>query len=385
VRRLRIPNRFFFYTGGFACDCYNYVAILSEAFFAAYVLRASEFEMGLLGASSAIGYALPCIATGLLSEKIGRRRTLLMATAGQAVVYLLTPRVSTIGLLCLMSFLRSVATSFYWPPLMAWMSETSDTTSLSGIIGGFNVSWALGCVAGLAVSGVMFEYLSPAAPFLAASALAGAMFLFFLSTAPARLAIENHDHGVPPHRVQSFVREGLILNCLGFFVVALVLYMFPKIAGLGMGEAEQSTLHVGRMLAQAVTFLIFAHTRAWHYRRWPVTVSLVAFVFGLILCGLTRSYWIYLIGFVLLGIGTGIGYTLSIYYTLALLRRKGLGSGMQESLIGLGILFGPLYGGTVATLTSPRGSLFAAVLPVLGMWAYVRHQHAKNRSSSDPA
>jgi MFS family permease len=380
LNRLRVHNRLFFYTGGFACDCYNYVAILAEAFFAAYVLGASEFEMGLLGAASAVGYTLPCIATGLLSEKIGRRRMLLIATAGQTVVYLLTPMASSIALLCLASFLRSVATSFYWPPLLAWMSETSDTTSLSGTIGGFNVSWSMGCVTGFAVSGIMFEYIGVAAPFYAAAALSAGMFLFFLFLTPTRSAIEIHEHGMAPAEVNSFVREGLILNCLGYAVVGLVLYMLPKIVGQRMGEAEQSTLHVVRMLAQVVTFFILAHTRLWHYRRWPTAACIITFVAGLVLAGLTYSYWVYFAGFILLGVGTGIGYTLSIYYSLALLRTKGLGSGMQESLIGLGNLLGPLYGGTTATLTTPRGSLFAAIVPVVAAWAWLRGSWREPRS-----
>lgn len=376
-----MPNRVFFYSAGFVCDCYNYVAILAEAFFAAYVLQATEFEMGLLGSCGALGYALPCVWTGLVSERFGRRRMVLIAAAGHVAAYLVTPHVPSIAALCAVSFFRSLATSFYWPPLMAWMAETARRGSLSAVLGGYNTSWAAGILVGYGICGWLFQHIGPAAPFHFAAVLAALTFVAFVVLTPGRLDIEAHEHDLDAHDARAFVREGLLLNSLGYFTAALVLYMFPKIVGTALGESDQSVLHVIRMAAQVLTFFVLTHTVVWHFRRWPPWFCVGSYAGGMLAIGLATAYWAYAVGFALLGLGAGMGYMLSAYYVFALVRTKGLGGGVQESLIGAGNLFGPLYGGTVATQTSARGGVLAGVLPILAVWVYVRWPRNRNRNA----
>lgn len=381
VPRLPIPNRLFFYTCGFATDCFNYVAILAEAFFAHKVLHATEFEMGLLGAAGALGYTLPCIYTGLWSERFGRRRLCLIATAGQLIAYLAAPHATAVGWLCGISFFRSLATSFYWPPLMAWMGETTTRGALSGVVGGYNVSWAMGILVGFGSCGVLFEHVSPRAPFFAAAGLAAITFVFIALCTPRCANLENHDHDLTPNDVRSFVRQGLSLNCLGYFLSALVLYLFPKVAGDQLGEAQQGLLQATRMVGQVLLFFLLTHTTVWHFRRWPVLLCLVMYGLSVLGVSLSHQYSVYLASFFLMGCGCGMSYTLSAYYVLALSKSKGFGTGVQEALIGTGNLLGPLFGGTVATLATPRGAVAATLVPIALVTVLVRTR-GRNRSST---
>ncbi len=379
MKRIAVPNRAFFYTAAFALDFFNFLAIMAEVFWADSVLHAAEFQMGLLGAIGSLGYALPCIWTGLLSERVGRRRMCLIAVAGLTMVYLITPQVRSVEALYLVSFLRSAATSFFWPPLTAWMTETSDRKEFSGVIGGYNVFWTLGIIVGFCLSGWSFQHLNPAAPFYIAAGsallLLGALIVF----RPDRLHLEVHQHDVPPHDVERFVRDGYCMIFISYFLGGLTLYLFPKVAGDSLGEQAQSLLQAVRMTGQMGIFIVLAATVVWHYKPWMVWIGLGFSFAGIATIWATESYPVYVLGFALLGMGGGIGYTLSAYYALALLKSKGLGSGIHESLIGAGALAGPLYGGQVAAMSSPRSSILAGLLPVAAVWLYMRWPRGMRR------
>lgn len=372
MKRIAVSNRAFFYTAAFGLDFFNFLAIMAEVFWADSVLLATEFQMGLLGGISALGYALPCVWTGLLSERLGRRRMCLMSVGGLTVVYLLTPQVHSVATLCILSFLRSVATSFFWPPLMAWMTETSDRSGFSKILGGYNVSWTLGILAGFAFSGWSFQHMGPSAPFYIAAGLALSQFVALLAFRPDRLHLEPHGHDLPSRDVERFVRDGYCMIFICYFLGSLTLYLFPKVAGDALGEQAQSLLHAARMAGQMGIFIVLSATVIWHYKSWTIWIGLGFSCVGIGTIWATESYPVYVLGFVLLGAGGGIGYTLSAYYSLALMKTKGLGSGIQESLIGSGGLLGPLYGGQVAAMSTPRNSILAGLLPVAAVWIYMR-------------
>jgi len=379
MQQIAVSNRIFFYLSAFTVDCVNFMAILAEAFLAASVLGASEMQMGALGAANALGYALPCVWTGLLSERLGRRRMCLIAVAGLTLAYLITPQVGSIAALCGVSFCRSLATSFFWPPLMAWMAETSEQEALSGLLGGYNVFWTLGILTGFGVSGWAFEHLGPATPFYGAAALAVGMFGFLLVFKPRHGRFEAQENDVDPRKARQFVLEGYTINCLSYFLAALVLYLFPKVADESMGEMAQSFLHVSRMAGQLLIFLLLANTTFWHYGRGLLWFYTGIVAVGLVLIAMAQSYSLSLLGFALLGIGGGAGYMMSSYYALALIRTKGLGSGIQESLIGVGGLFGPLYGGVAARLSSPRASILAGLIPLAAVGGYLRWRRRRPR------
>jgi MFS family permease len=301
-----------------------------------------------------------------------------LAALGGAAVCLVEPHLDSIGALCIAAFLRMAAPSFMWPPLMAWLSETTDRGSLSRVIGGYNVTWALGILAGYYLGGWTFQHHGFAVSFSTAGTMAFGTLAFILLFAPERAHRQVHEQDdLDPVAARAFVRQGLLLNVGGCFTMALVLYMFPKIVGKSMGEEAQSVLHSVRMGGQVVAFMLMGSTHAWHYRRWPMWVALAALTAGIACVAGTSRYGIYVGGFALLGVGMGIAYTLSAYYVLALMRVKGLGSGLQETLIGTGFGIGPLYGGAVASFSSARMSVAAGIIPLvlLAPLLHVRHRH----------
>lgn len=366
MKRIRISNVLYFNGIGFSADCFNYVAVLAEAFFAAKVLKATEFQMGLLGFFSALGYALSAVWMGALSDRIGRRVMMAIAATGMALCYLAAPHAPSMKVLYGIGFLRMVSTSFMWPALMAWMSETCPQERLAGVLGWYNITWACGILVGMWVSGFLFEHVGPASPFFFAAMYSAALLVWILVFTPRESALMAHDHGMEVAEARGFVREAFTVNFLTHFAVALVLYLFPKMPGMKMGETAQSLLHVIRMSGQVAAFVIFTHATVWHFRRWPTWLAMGLTCLGLVLVAWGRVYAVTSVGFFALGLGMGIGFMASVYYSMHLVQRKGLAGGIQESVLGAGSLVGPLFGGAVAKYSNVPVAMLTAIVPIVG-------------------
>ncbi len=368
MRRLTVSSRAFFYTIGFSADAFNFAPILAESFLASSRFHATEMEMGILGAANALGYALPCMMTGLMSERVGRRRMCAIAAAGILAVNVEEPFLGSVRGLCVAGFLRMFATGFLWPPLMAWFTETTGPRRFSRFLGGYNVSWAAGILVGFLVGGWTYQRLGAGASFGFGAVFSGALLVALFAFDPRPEPDREGDEPVcaPPDAAaaRNLVILGLLLLTCGCFLSSLVLYLFPKLAGASVSEEVQSRLHVLRMAGQVAAFFVLTHTVAWHNKRWPMTATLLAFAAGIVLASAGPRLALSAPGFALLGVGNGIAYMLSAYYALALVKTKGLGSGLQETLIGTGYLLGPLYGGALATIRGTQWAVVAGLLPV---------------------
>ena len=313
----------------------------------------------------------------MLADRVSRRSLCVIAVSGICAANLVEPHLATVTALCITGFLRMVATAFMWPSIMAWMTETSHRESLSSTLGGYNVTWALGILAGFYVGGWTFEHLGCAAAFHASAALCALTLAVLVFCTPRRDTLHEHADDLDAGEARYFVRQGFILVMCGCFASSLLLYMFPKVVGQAMGQELQSLLHVARLSGQVSAFFILARTRCWHYRAWPMWTALGALGAGLVLTWAASSYAGYAAGFFLVGCGMGTSFTLSVYYAMGLMRQKGLGGGIQETLVGTGSLVGPLYGGAIAAQTTARTSLLAALIPLLLAVPFIRTGRSK--------
>ena len=76
----------------------------------------------------------------------------------------------------------------------------------------------------------------------------------------------------------------------------------------------------------------------------------------------------------LIGLGISLSYYSSLYYVVLLLKKKGKGTGLHESILGSGVVLGPLLGGIAAQSAGLRAPYLlcmalvaAAVLVEMGL------------------
>jgi MFS family permease len=110
--------------------------------------------------------------------------------------------------------------------------------------------------------------------------------------------------------------------------------------------------------AQVAVFALLARTSRWHFRAAPLVAGSLAAVGGAVLCGLCQSVPVFAAGCLLGGLGCGVAYFSSIYYSIAAATGKGHRGGIHEAALGAGGGVIPFLGGTLAN-TAWAGTAFS--------------------------
>jgi MFS family permease len=87
---------------------------------------------------------------------------------------------------------------------------------------------------------------------------------------------------------------------------------------------------------------------------------------GLLLISFFSPPLVFASSFILIGLCASMTYFSSLYYSVRLLKRKGKGTGLHESILGSGVVLGPLLGGTAALSAGLRAP-YILCLVVLAM------------------
>jgi len=334
-------------------------------------LQARPSVLGWLGTISPLAYTLLCLVTGRLSDHLGRRLLVSVGCLVCAIAWLsMTQASSPLQLLAILPFSGS-AIAMFWPPLQAWLSEVTvgGRERLVQNIGGFNIAWTVGLMCGPVLAGVAW-HLGTGAPFTIAAALVLGL-LVLLQTIPDEVegggeeAPEERDHKRPDGDVaRRFLHLAWIANFASWFGRGLNIVVFTKL-GTEMG------LHQSTIGATVATFLagqlaMFAYLRnrsGWQYRLWPLMVALGAGGGAWLLAYFARSPWSFAAAFALGGMGAGVTYVSSLYYSLeGQAVSRGARTGIHEAVLGSGVFLGPLSGGFVADVLGLREPYIMAAL-----------------------
>lgn len=123
---------------------------------------------------------------GNLGDRFGRRPVLLASLAGFGIDYLLMGFAPSLAWLFIGRLVAGLFGAVYGPAnaALADLSQPEDRAHVFGLVG---AAFGVGFIVGPALGGLLGE-LSPRAPFFAASALAGANFLYGLFVLPESLS-----------------------------------------------------------------------------------------------------------------------------------------------------------------------------------------------------
>ncbi len=348
--------------------------------FRANELGATPLVLGLLGTASSLAYTIGCLFTGRLSDRFGRRllaggSCLICAGAWLAMTGAGTP----MRLLAIVPF-SGAAIAMFWPPLQAWLSEVTvgGRGRLVENLGAFNVAWTVGLMLGPPVAGFAWA-LGSAAPFIIATAsVLGVLIL--LHTIPAHVegggedAPEDDAERPDGEVARRFLYLAWIANFASWFGRGMNGVVFPKL-GLDLGLSERTVgLVIASLLAGQLIMFLFLRTRSsWRYHLWPLTIALVAGGAGYVLAYVSASPLAFAASFALSGVGAGVTYVASLYYSLeGGADSRGGRTGIHEAVLGSGLFIGPLMGGILGQSMGLRAPYVATAL-VFALTAVVMH------------
>lgn len=346
---------------------------------------AGLMNMGILGGSAAVGWAVTAFVAGTLSDHIGRR--LLMLSA------IILSLVSTIGcavwldnriLLVAAYGLSGVAGAMFYAPLIAWLGEGE-----SGIAAGrrratrtlmfFCFAWNLGVVTGQLIGGFTYE-IDPRLPLYLAMALPFVNFalVLCLRSGPMREESNNTVEPIDEEERQlseQFARMSWVGNLGAPFCIGILFYLLPDVmVSMGVSADAHGRLLACMRVLMLVTFTLMHISRFWHHRFGVLIWIRVLGVFGMLVIFTASTRGALVGGLCAVGLMVAFNYFATLYYSTAGSReeRRGRSSGMLEASIALGVAMGTFGGGLVGQVHARAPYLLAAVVIVLLVVVEVR-------------
>jgi len=347
-------------------------------------LGATAIQLGLIGMGWPAVYAATTPLSGAMTEKSQKKTLPMLGCIIASLTLLAAMGASSTWELMAASLLIGLAVSLFWPPIELWISQLAHRVGLRQSIGAFNVSWGLGSAVAPLVAG-----------FAVGKGIALSLGLGVLGFGAA--AVLTVATPWQPRVVQGGCREGAhdvsssrhylplvwIANFGTWFSVGIVRSLFPKLATeLSFGPRAIGMLLSVTTFSQVFMFVVLGSSSVWQYRLVPILISQVTALVSSILMYVGTGFRQFLPTMVLLGGSMGVSYFSSIYYSLDRSAGGGFMTGVHESLIGLGIVLGPLIGGITAQMWGLRSPyLVSAFVILLGIGVSL-HVGAKAPHSS---
>jgi MFS family permease len=342
-------------------------------------LKANPIQLGLVGTLASSIHMGMAHLMGHFSDLLGRRPLIIAAPLIFLTSCLLMTQVNSVSTILALSVFNGLALSIYWPSLQAWIADHPTGTGQRGLardIGTFNLSWTAATLAGPILSGFLYS-LYPRLPFLVGAAIAIILFAIVFTSVHE----SGPQQGEKPlstdmetsYRGRSFLYAAWVANFASWFVMGNTRYQFPKLAR----ELDIPPHTIGLLLgfvglALFTGFFLLRRTDRWLFSKSYLFGAQILAVAGISLIYVSNEPTLLALAFVMFGLSCSVTYYSSLYYAVRLLKKKGRGTGLHESILGGGAVLGPILGGIAAQyagLRAPYLLCLAVLLAALGAQA----------------
>lgn len=195
-------------------------------------LGASTAAIGLLFAVYAVGLVLATPILGMLSDRVGRRKPMLVGSVGLVAATILFAMADTYPLLVTARFVQGVAAAAVWTAGVALVAEVTEPRNLGKVMGLVMTCMSVGLILGPPVGGFLEHAGDHSTPFIVVSVVAvlSGLIQYFLIRDPERG--EDGGEVVPVRTVLADpVMRGTIL---AVFLASTALSMLEPILPLDL-------------------------------------------------------------------------------------------------------------------------------------------------------
>jgi len=328
-------------------------------------LGASAMLLGTIGWVAQAVRLPVCLASGQMSERVGRARIIVPAACGCALGCGLMAFARSPLTIMALYVLALASIGAFFAPLQAMIGDMSERGQLRKNLGAYNVGWCVGsAVAALCAPALVGAGL-PAAFYAGAGAnlMAAVLVLSWRRGHAARAAVEEAQDSADSYPTYGslllIARMGHFVSYFGYSTIRI---LFPKyaITGLGWSEVTVATVVALQLVGLGAGILVANASAWWRGKLWPqIAAQLVMMV-----CA-GSVLWVrspMLLGGAFFGFGAAqsVVYTSALYYGLSGRKDRGRNTGIHESLVAAGGITGCLLGGIVGqeiALVAPFGVL----------------------------
>ncbi len=330
-------------------------------------LGASDFEIGLAMGSFGIVYMFSPILGGRISDRIGRKKSLLVATASYLSIIVLYPQPFIIPLhIILIRSLEGLFFGLFYPTVEALIAELCPE-SQGAVLGNFSVSWSLGMTMSpgaiafmvLMVGNVSIIYVVMAVELVALGMIAG--FVGQYSTVQGHQMAMNElieryptDNPIKPvregvHTSARFVASYVSIALFGFTSTTLLAFFTTYIETMTpYGPEVFGSLLMVWNVTRTIAFFVSSRLSHQGMGRLMIVGSFLV-TLGMLTIFITIDIIMLTTAMVLTGFGVGFAYLGALYSVISATdNEKGRYAGFIESLAGVGFFVGPIAAGYAA-------------------------------------
>ena len=332
----------------------------------------NPIEIGLIGTITASVHMVLANLGGRLSDRVGRRILVVMGPLIFSISSFLATQATGVGYILALAGFNGLGMAIFWPSFQAWVADSQTGSNLARNIGSFNMSWTAANLLGPTLSGILFS-LQTRVPFWVAGALS--FMLFFLLRAsvgdrgpqPVKERSADPQEAEVPEWGRTFLYAIWIANFASWFILGNLRYQFPKLAR----DMAMSPSTIGLLLScigfsQFLGFFLLRGSDRWHFKKsFLLGAQLLGAAGLLLICFFSRPL-VFASSFILIGLCASMTYYSSLYYSVRLLKRKGKGTGLHESILGSGVVLGPLLGGAAALSAGMRAPYLLCLAVLAG-------------------
>lgn len=366
-----------FYLSALIVDMALGAVLLCVPLFAIKRFDVSPLFLGYIGTLGALFYSSFVIVFGRLCDRLNRKVILFLGCILFSVTYTIMPHLKHQAWILVVYPFGSVAMAMFWPSIQSWIALGKDERRLLGDIGKFNISWSMGLMLGPLIGGFLFQ-INDHAPFIFASSLI-ILAIILLSKQPLVLekkkpegetiTISGEQTNINRPASQKLLYVAWVANLASWFTIGMIRNQFPKLGVfLGISPVLIGTLIFAMGFSQTGMFFLLIRSRRWQFKTISIIPLQALASLGLLMIFLNRLTSVLFLGFIFLGLCSGMTYFSSIFYSLYGHQDKGRKSGLHEGFLGAGILFGPLLGGLAAQEFGLRAPYLVAFILI---WAAI--------------
>ena len=315
-------------------------------------LGGGALELGLVPAIGALTYIISAPLSGRWSDRVSR--TLLCLAGGlvliaAAILAWLTRRLEVLlGLQALMGLGKAL----YWPAVEATVGDLCPAGRQTMVLGRFNVAWSSGKTVGFLAGGLLLGCCGFEAVYLAGAASVMVAFLVLpKGDVTAEVIVIDADPGESSRetsRLQMLRTMSWIANTAAYGALGILTHHLPQWFAAHDWNPERYGWYLGVILAtQTAVFLLLTGPAdtTWSLRRLWIPQLLSAAAVAAI-PALSGFGWL-LATAPIVGLGCGVCYTASIFFSLTSDVGRGRNAGIHEGLVGAGGFLPPLLAGVL--------------------------------------
>ena len=327
-------------------------------------LGGTPVDIGTAGLAFGVTNTFTPLLSGWVSDRIGRRPTMLIGYAMSASACLLLMTTDRLWTIPLFVILHTAGSQGIWPVIEAWLADRS-TSSISHQMTIYNLGWSSG--GGIGSMYVGF-FIALGAGFqtvyLTAAGIIGFLTLVRIAipdrgAATAILELHEEEGAREELTAAEKLQARGRLHCVwlasfgAWYFHSVINWIFTYDALIkGISPQLIGNLHATMTWMEFATFIAIIFYRRWYLSTNLRTLSQLVGIGGAILFGTGMVFYgqfntlpLLALGLATYGVGLAAIYSASLVVSVTSLHDRGARAGIHEMLVGLGSVSAPWVSG----------------------------------------